>query len=237
MVRPAHTPNHRLVPAPSRLTQYNSAAARQKSRKTLPQANMTTTTDDDIKYLNSILEFRQALHPATPSPNASAFLDANAMFIESAYDADLPPLNLTPDGRKLTYSNALKGLTMEAWQKSNAAEFVELIETTKTMHPIHFADIPTDRRGDIGYYNPQVKEKYKDGAIDRRTRGTIGGNVIEYPGPTSSRTASLETVKILINSAVSTDDDLVTCDIKDFYLDTPMPRPEYLRVTRKQIPA
>ena len=73
----------------------------------LPQANMTTTTDGDIQYLNSILEFRQALHPAIPSPNASAFLDANTMFIESAYDADLPPLNLTPDGRKLTYSNAL----------------------------------------------------------------------------------------------------------------------------------
>ena len=207
-----------------------------KSRKTLPQANMLTTTDEDIEYLNSILEFRQALHPLTPSPAPSPFLDAHAMFIESAYDADLPPLNLTPDGRKLTYSNALKGPTMEAWQKSNAAEFVKLIKTTKTMHPIHFADIPVDRRGDIGYYNPQVKEKYKDGAIDRRTRGTIGGNVIEYPGPTSSRTASLETVKILINSAVSTNEDLATCDIKDFYLGTPMPRPEYLRVTRKQIP-
>ena len=77
------------------------------------------------------------------------------MFIESAYDDDLPPLNLTPDGRKLTYSNAPKGPTMEAWQKSNAAEFVKLIKTTKTMHPIHFADIPVDRRGDIGYYNPQ----------------------------------------------------------------------------------
>jgi hypothetical protein len=98
------------------------------------------------------------------------------MFIESAYDADLPPLNITPDGRKLTYSNALKGPTMEAWQKSNTSGFVKLIETTKTMHPIHFVDIPIDRRGDIRYYNPQVKEKYKDGTIDRRTRGTIGGN-------------------------------------------------------------
>ena len=85
------------------------------------------------------------------------------------------------------------------------------------MHPIHFADIPTDRRGDIGYYNPQVKEKYKDGAIDRRTRGTIGGNVIDYPGPTSSRTASLETVKIIINSAVSTNEDLATCDDLNIY--------------------
>ena len=195
-----------------------------------------TTTDEDIKYLNSILEFRQALHPVTPIPNKSAFLNVNAMSIESVYYTDPPPLNLTPDGRKLIYSNALKGPTMEAWQKSNAAEFVKLIKETETMHPIHFADTPIDRRGDIGYYNPQVKEKYKNGTIDRRNRGTIGGNVIEYPGPASLRTASLETVKILINSAVLTDDDLAICDIKDFYLGTPMPRPEYLRVTRKQNP-
>jgi len=106
-----------------------------------PATVPTSTTDKDIKYLNSIIEFRQALHPVTPSPNASAFLDANAMFIESAYDADFPPLNRIPDGRKLTYSNALKGPSMEEWQKSNIGEFVKRIETTKTMHRIHFADI------------------------------------------------------------------------------------------------
>jgi hypothetical protein len=101
------------------------------------------------------------------------------MFIESAYDTDLPPLKLTPDGRKRTYSNALKGPSMEDWQKSNAPKFVKLIDTTKIMHPIHFADIPVDRRGDIGYYDPQVKEKYNDGTIDRR-------NNIDYPGQTFS---------------------------------------------------
>ena len=115
------------------------------SFSTQPQVNMTITTDEDIEYLNSILEFRQALHPITPPPDASAFHYANAMFIEPAYDADLPPLNLTPDGRKLTYSNALKGPSMAAWQKSNAAELVKVIDTTKTMHPIHFVDIPVDR--------------------------------------------------------------------------------------------
>jgi len=73
------------------------------------------------------------------------------MSIESAYDADLPPLNLTSDGRKLTYSNELKGPPMEGWQKANATEFIKFINTTNTMHPIRFADIPVDRREDIGY--------------------------------------------------------------------------------------
>jgi len=78
------------------------------------------------------------------------------------------------------------------------------------MKTIHFAKIPLDRRRDIGYYISQVKKKYNDKTIDKRTRGTIGGNVNGYPGLTSSRTASLKTVKILINSAVFFDVELVT---------------------------
>jgi hypothetical protein len=31
------------------------------------------------------------------------------------------------------------------------------------MHVIHKASIPLDRRKDVAYYNPQFKEKYKDG--------------------------------------------------------------------------
>jgi hypothetical protein len=88
----------------------------------------------------------------------------------------------------------------------------------KTIQLIHFADKPPDRRENFGYYNPQVKEKYKDGKIDIRTRGTIGENVINHPGLTSLRIASLETAKILTNSAVSTNVDLTTCDVKNFYL-------------------
>ena len=135
---------------------------------------MTTGTYVDITYLNSILEFRQALHPVSQQYNGSAFLDANTLFIESACDANFPPLNPEPDGHKLTYSNALKDPSMELLQKSNAAEFIKLIENTKIMHPIHFADIPPDRRGDIGYYNQPVKKKCKDGTIDRNTHETIG---------------------------------------------------------------
>ena len=97
-------------------------------------------TDEDIKYLNSILEFWQALHPVTSYFDESVFLDVNALFIEWAYDADLPSLNLSPDDPQ-----------MEERQKSNEAEFIKFIDTTKTMHSIHFADIPPDRQGDIGH--------------------------------------------------------------------------------------
>jgi hypothetical protein len=38
----------------------------------------------------------------------------------------------------------------------------------------------------------------------RRTRLTVGGDQIEYPGDKSTRTAGLTTEKILINSVIST---------------------------------
>jgi hypothetical protein len=39
-----------------------------------------------------------------------------------------------------------------------------------------------------------------------RTRLTVGGDHIEYPGDKSTRTAGLTTAKILINSVISTQD-------------------------------
>jgi hypothetical protein len=106
------------------------------------------------------------------------------------------------------------------------------------MVPIHYSDIPLDRRKDVSYYNPQVKEKPSDpGFITRRTRGTIGGDRIEYHDRTAANTASLETFKLLIHSTVS--DPLAhwaTLDINDFYLGTPLDRNEYIKIALRFIP-
>eukprot|EP01036_Dinobryon_divergens_P062065 gene62065-biopygen42267 len=93
---------------------------------------------------------------------------------------------------------------------------------------------PLDRRGDTTYYNPKPKEKYDD-AMHKvyRIRGTAGGDRINYDGPTKANTAALSTVKILLQSVVSDDADWMTLDIKDFYLMTPLPRPEYIRIPLK----
>jgi hypothetical protein len=46
---------------------------------------------------------------------------------------------------------------------------------------------------------------YKDHKEEKdRTRLTVGGDQIEYPGDKSTRTAGLTTAKILINSVFST---------------------------------
>ena len=64
---------------------------------------------------------------------------------------------------------------------------------------------------------------------------TAGGDKIHYDGPTKANTAAMSTVKILLQSVISDDADFMTLDIKDFYLMTPLPRPEYIRVPLKFI--
>lgn len=111
------------------------------------------------------------------------------------------------------------------------------------MHPVLPSDQPSDRRKDTTYYNPQVREKPgipSDTGEDttmRRVRGTIGGDRINYPGEVSARTADMEVVKILLNSVVSTNAKWLTLDIEDYYLGTPLPRNEWLRIPVKFIPA
>jgi Reverse transcriptase (RNA-dependent DNA polymerase) len=69
------------------------------------------------------------------------------------------------------------------------------------------------------------------------TRMTVGDNKIDYPGDKSTCTAELETTKILFNSVISTPDaKFCTMDITNFYLNTPLDRPEYLRIPVTLIP-
>lgn len=51
----------------------------------------------------------------------------------------------------------------------------------------------------------------------------MGGNLINYPDDVSTKTADIVTVKLLLNSVVSTPGArFASADISNFYLDTPM---------------
>ena len=64
-----------------------------------------------------------------------------------------------------------------------------------------------------------------------RVRITAGGNLIQYPGELTTRTANLTTSKILWNSVVSTEGaKFMGIDVKSFYLCTPMDRYEYMKM-------
>ena len=70
-----------------------------------------------------------------------------------------------------------------------------------------------------------------------RTRITTGGNLLEYPGKTTTDTAGLELIKIHWQLVLSTENaKYMTIDIGNFYTNTPMDRYEYMRMHISEIP-
>ena len=60
--------------------------------------------------------------------------------------------------------------------------------------------------------------------------------MIDYPYELTTRTADLTTTKLMWNSTISTPGARYACaDIGDMYLETPLDRPEYMRMAIKLI--
>ena len=74
-------------------------------------------------------------------------------------------------------------------------------------------------------------------ADPNHTSITIGGSRICYPGDVRTPTASLELFKLILNSVLSCKGARFACfDISNFYLGTPMDRPEYVKIKITDIP-
>jgi hypothetical protein len=107
---------------------------------------------------------------------------------------------------------------------------------TNTFHLIQYSDIPHHRRKEIIY--TKVVCEIQEGKDDKNhTRITVGGHLIFYPGDAGTSTASLELIKLMLNSFISRKGArFLTIDIKNFYLDMPMVDPEYVRIKITDIP-
>jgi hypothetical protein len=69
------------------------------------------------------------------------------------------------------------------------------------------------------------------------TRMTIGDNRICYPGDVGTNTALLEFLKLLLNSVLSWKCSCFSSiNLKNFYLDTPIPKPKYVCIKILGIP-
>ena len=135
-------------------------------------------------------------------------------------------------------------LLKEVWTKAMCKELGNIAQgfgdekgtnTVKFLTHAEIAAIPKDRR--VTYarivvdYRPQKDDP-------NRVRITVGGNLLDYPGELTTRTADLTTTKLLWNSVVSTKGARYkTADIKSFYLETPLDRYEYMRMPFDIIPA
>jgi hypothetical protein len=134
-----------------------------------------------------------------------------------------------------SYKSACKGPDQDRWLLAADEEFDRLIETTETMKFVPWNTKPKERKA--SYYNPQIRIKTKgDGSTEYRVRGTYGGDISDYQGPTAAQTADMMSIKILLNATVSEGAKFMSMDIKDFYLGTPMEQKEYMRIHLSQIP-
>jgi hypothetical protein len=108
------------------------------------------------------------------------------------------------------------------------------IPGTDTFFFIKLTNIPKDRNITYGKivcdYKPHKKEK-------ERVRITVGGDRLDYSGNVAISTANIKTFKILINSTLSTEDAaMMMMDIKNYYLGTPLPRFEYMKMLLSRFP-
>ena len=123
------------------------------------------------------------------------------------------------------------------WGKSMGNEIVRLaeglkgrFEGTNTIYFINKNNVPQDRWKDVTYrricadYRPEKGDPY-------RIWLTIGEDSINYNEDCGTPTSDLLTLKLLQNSIVSIPGaKFFTMDIKNFYLNTPLPRYEYIRL-------
>jgi hypothetical protein len=108
------------------------------------------------------------------------------------------------------------------------------IPGTGTCFFVELKNIPKYRKITYGKivcdYKPHKKEK-------ERVRLTVGGDRLDYSGDVATSTADITTFKILINSTLSTADAaMMMMDIKNYYLGTPFPRFEYMKMLLSRFP-
>jgi hypothetical protein len=100
--------------------------------------------------------------------------------------------------------------------------FVELTNTPKDRN-ITYGKIVCD-------YRPHKKEK-------ERVKLTVGGDMLDYSGDVATSTADITTSKILMNGTLSTADSaMMMMDIKNYYLGTPLPRFENIKMLLSRFP-
>jgi hypothetical protein len=97
----------------------------------------------------------------------------------------------------------------EVWGKSYTKELgrqaqgVPGTKGTETIVFIKYDDIPLDRRRHVTYCRTVVMYRPKK-EDPNRTRMTVGGNRIFFPGDVSTPTVELLAVKMHLNSVIST---------------------------------
>jgi hypothetical protein len=108
------------------------------------------------------------------------------------------------------------------------------IPGTDTCFFVTLKIIPNERKITYG----KIVCDYKSHKQEKeRVRLTVGGDRLDYSGDVATSTADITTFKILINSTLSTEDAaMMMMDINNYYLGTPLPPFEYMKMLLSPFP-
>ena len=137
--------------------------------------------------------------------------------------------------------------TQEWWQKSPANEFGKLLKGvgknedstqrvtgSDTFHFIKQMQVPIGKKVTYARFCCDVRLQKDD---INRTRLTVGGYRLIYNGKSSTETAGLETIKIHLNSTISTKDEkYAAADVGNFYTNSKLESSEYMKIHFSLIP-
>jgi hypothetical protein len=137
-------------------------------------------------------------------------------------------------GKSLKHQELITKLRYKIKGMRSTANEINRLYNTNTIRFIRRSDIPKGRKVTYGSFVVDIKNHKEE---KERTRLTVGGDQIEYPGDKSTRTAGLTTATILINSVISTlGAKFLVIDINNFYLNTPLGRFEYMVINLASLP-
>jgi hypothetical protein len=232
---------------------WNRDTKRSKTPTVAPKANVVTqgTSNDTTnkytkfgmprnRYYHAAKALAQLPSQAIPNTKLQTLFEQQRLpeLLPDCINAVIHPVTGIP----MEYRQLIKDpATKEAWNRSSANEFGRLaqgvggrVTGTDTIKFIVKSQVPEGRTVTYARFVCTIREQK---AEPERTRLTVGGNLINYPGDTSAPTADLTTFKTLINSTLSTPNARMCClDVKNYYLNTPMDRPEYMRIPLYLIP-
>ncbi len=110
-------------------------------------------------------------------------------------------------------------------------------KVTNTIIFIQQHKVPKDREKDVTFRMITCLIRPQKNDDPDRTRLVMGGDRVHYPSNGGTPTSNLLTVKLLINSIISTPGaKFFTMDIKDFYLNTSMARYKYMCLKLSNMP-
>jgi hypothetical protein len=119
------------------------------------------------------------------------------------------------------------------WMRSTANE-INRLYNTNTIRFIQKSNIRKGRKVTYGSFVVDIKDHKEE---KERTRLTLGGDQIEYPGDKSARIAGLTMARVIINSVISTlGAKFLVIDINHFYLKPPLGRFEYMVINLSSLP-